>query len=209
VTSTGGVTLFDTAIGQCGLAWGEHGVSGVQLPEADTAATCARLHRRFPAMTEGPPPGGVRTAIEGIVALLAGQPADLTAVTLDLGGVPEFHRRVYAVARTIPCGHTLSYGEVARRLGDPGAARAVGQALGRNPFPVIVPCHRVLAAGGRMGGFSAAGGAATKRRMLAIEGAPESGGRPLFDAEAYQSATNASGGPMLDAAGPSRSTYPR
>lgn len=206
MTTAGGLTLFDTAIGQCGLAWGERGVTGVQLPEADAAATRARLRRRFPASIEGPAPADARAAIDGIVALLDGQRSDLTGVVLDLRGVLEFHRRVYAVARTILCGRTLSYGEVANRLGDPGAARAVGQALGRNPFPVIVPCHRVLAADGRLGGFSAGGGTATKRRMLEIEGAPASGGRPLFDAEALHSARNASGGPMLDAAGPRRST---
>jgi methylated-DNA-[protein]-cysteine S-methyltransferase len=186
VTTTAGLNLFDTAIGRCGVAWGERGVTGVQLPEANAAATRARLRRRFAAVTEAPAPAYIRAVVEGIVAVLDGEPCDLGGVALDLRGVPPFHRRVYAVARTIPSGRTLAYGEVAARLGDAGAAQAVGQALGRNPFPVVVPCHRVLAAGGGIGGFSAGGGTATKRRMLELEGAPAIGGRPLFDAVEHQ-----------------------
>ncbi len=109
--------------------------------------------------------------IESIQALLRGEPADLSSVVLDWRGVPEFHRRVYELALAIPPGRTLTYGEVAQQLGEPGAARAVGQALGKNPYAPIVPCHRVLAAGGRAGGFSAPGGTLTKLRMLEIEGA--------------------------------------
>ena len=105
------------------------------------------------------------------MALLGGARPDLTSVPLDLSGVPEFHRRAYEVARTIPPGRTLTYGDIAHRLGQPGSAQAVGQAMGHNPFPIIVPCHRVLAAGGKDGGFSARGGVGTKRRMLVIEGA--------------------------------------
>jgi methylated-DNA-[protein]-cysteine S-methyltransferase len=121
---------------------------------------------------ESPPPAAIRRAIVGIRALLAGDHADLSAVPLDFDGVPSFHRRVYEAARGIPPGATLTYGEVAARAGASGAARAVGQALGRNPFPLVVPCHRVLAAGGRLGGFSAPGGVSTKAHLLAIEGAP-------------------------------------
>jgi methylated-DNA-[protein]-cysteine S-methyltransferase len=112
----------------------------------------------------------VKAATDGIVALLAGAKRDLREVLLDMAGIPEFNRRVYELARTIPPGSILTYGEIAMRLGAPGTARAVGQALGQNPFPIVVPCHRVLAADGRMGGFSAPGGVATKRRMLEIEG---------------------------------------
>jgi len=166
-----GFALFDTAIGRCGIAWGECGVAGVQLPEAGEAETRARMFHRFPAAGETAPPPVVQQAVERIVALLRGEASDLSTVALDMDGVPEFHRRVYDTARTIPPGGTLSYGDIARRVGAPGAARAVGQALGRNPFPIVVPCHRVLAAGGRIGGFSAQGGVATKRRMLAIESA--------------------------------------
>jgi len=168
---TYGFRLFDTAIGRCGIVWNECGVAGVQLPEARAPETRSRLLRRFPDAREAPPPPDVQRALDGIVALLRGEASDLSAVALDMEGVPPFHRRVYEVARTIPPGATLSYGAVAARLGAPGAARAVGQALGRNPFALVVPCHRVLAAGGKAGGFSANGGVATKLRLLAIEGA--------------------------------------
>jgi methylated-DNA-[protein]-cysteine S-methyltransferase len=166
-----GWTLFDTAIGRCGIAWSGRGVVGMQLPEANERATRARLLRNFPDAREAPPPPEVRCALDGIVALLRGKASDLAAVALDMDGVPPFHRRVYALARKIPPGATLSYGDIAARLGAPGAARAVGQALGHNPFAIIVPCHRVLAAGGKVGGFSANGGVTTKRRLLAIEDA--------------------------------------
>src|ERR1700736_2741371 len=176
--------LFDTAIGRCGIAWGEGGVAGVQLPEAGEAETRARMLHRFPAAGETAPPPEVECVVERIVALLGGEADDLAAVALDMNQVPEFHRRGYEVARTIPPGQTLSYGDIAARIGSPGAARAVGQALGRNPFPIVVPCHRVLAAGGKIGGFSAQGGVATKRRMLAIEGAQMNGAAAFFDGEA-------------------------
>ena len=167
-----GFALFDTAIGQCGMAWSEQGLTGVQLPEASESHTRERMQRRFPQMGEIAPPPEVLGAMRDIVALLGGepnQPADLSNIRLDMQTVPPFHQRVYALARTIPPGTTLTYGEIATRLGDPGLARAVGQALGHNPFAPVVPCHRVLAAGGRSGGFSANGGVATKLRMLQIE----------------------------------------
>jgi methylated-DNA-[protein]-cysteine S-methyltransferase len=164
-------TLFQTAIGCCGIAWSELGVTGVQLPEASSAKTRARMLRRFPGAREAEPPPEVQRAANGIVALLRGEASDLSTIVLDLDGVPPFHRRVYEVARTIRPGATLTYGELAARLGEPGMAREVGQALGRNPFAVIVPCHRVVAAGGQTGGFSANGGVATKLRILSIEGA--------------------------------------
>jgi len=176
-----GFALFDTAIGACGIAWGARGLLGVQLPEASEGRTRARMRRRFPDAPEGPPPPPVQRAIDGIVALLSGEAIDLSAVALDMEGVPPFERRVYEVARTIPAGATLAYGDIAARLGAPGEARAVGQALGQNPFPLVVPCHRVLAAGGRVGGFSANGGIATKLRLLSIERARTSAAPSLFD----------------------------
>src|SRR5688500_7973802 len=112
-----GSALFDTAIGRCGIAWGARGVTAVQLPERDDAATRGRLPGSFP---ESDPPPEVRDAIEEIRALLRGERRDLAGIVLDLDGVPEFHRRVYAVARTIPPGSTTTYGDVARRLGMPG-----------------------------------------------------------------------------------------
>jgi methylated-DNA-[protein]-cysteine S-methyltransferase len=176
-----GFSLFDTAIGACGIAWGEHGLVGVQLPEADEARTRARMLRRFPGVAEAAPPPDVRAAADRIAALLRGERDDLGDIALDMSGVPPFERRVYDCVRAIAPGATLTYGEVAARVGEPGAARAVGQALGRNPFAPIVPCHRVLAADGRSGGFSAQGGVATKLRMLQIEGARIGAEPGLFD----------------------------
>ncbi len=175
--------LFDTAIGPCAVAWDGGGARlvGLELPEASAAATRARLLRHVGAAEPAPPPPAVRTAIEGIQALLRGEPRDLLDIELDMTGVPDFHRRVYAVARRIPPGATRTYGELAAELGDARLARAVGQALGRNPFAPVVPCHRILAAHGRPGGFSAGGGALTKLRMLAIEGAAPGGTASLFD----------------------------
>jgi methylated-DNA-[protein]-cysteine S-methyltransferase len=164
-----GIAFFDTAIGRCGIAWAECGIVGVQLPESNDVSTRARMLRRFPNARELKPPADVRRAIDGITALLRGAPSDLSTVMLDMAGVPAFNRRVYEIARAIPVGATLSYGEIAARLGKRDAARAVGQALGRNPFAIVVPCHRVLAAGGKLGGFSAAFGVKTKQRLLSIE----------------------------------------
>jgi methylated-DNA-[protein]-cysteine S-methyltransferase len=166
-----GFALFDTAIGTCGLAWNGRGISSVQLPERTASAIRTRLMRQRPQATEQPPPPDVAAAIDGMTAVLAGRRVDLSEVAVDWDQIPDFNRRVYEVARSIPSGKTLTYGEVAAGIGEPGAGQAVGQALGRNPVPIVVPCHRVLAAGGQMGGFSAPGGAATKRRMLVIEGA--------------------------------------
>jgi methylated-DNA-[protein]-cysteine S-methyltransferase len=172
--------LFDTAIGTCGVVWTPRGVAGVQVHNASERATRASLLRRFPDAQETEPTPAVRRAIDGIIALLSGQPSNLSDVTIDLDKVPEFNRKVYGVARTIPPGATLTYGEIAERLGDKLLARDVGQALGQNPIPLIVPCHRVLAAGGKTGGFSAPGGVVSKLRLLTIEGAQPSG-PTLFD----------------------------
>jgi len=176
-----GFALFDTTIGRCGIAWGARGISGVQLPEASEAKTRARLMQRYARAREAAPPADVQRAIEVIAALLDGEPKDLSAVALDMDGIAQFDRRVYDAARTIPAGATLSYGELAARLGERALAREVGQALGRNPFPIIVPCHRVLAAGAKAGGFSANGGVATKLALLTIERARTSDAPTLFD----------------------------
>ncbi len=176
-----GFAVFETAIGNCGAAWSEAGIVGVQLPERSAAATRARMARRFPDAAEGVPPPSVAFTLGEVVRLLQGERIDLSATPLDQDGIDDFERRVYAVARSIPAGSTLTYGEIAARMGLPGAARAVGRALGRNPFPIIVPCHRVLAAAGAAGGFSASGGVMTKARMLSIEGARTSAAPLLFD----------------------------
>ncbi len=161
--------LFETAIGDCAVAWNVYGIVGVQLPEGDVVSASARMARRFPGASKGEAPPEISAAIDAIVALLEGDEADLSGLQLDLSQTPAFEARVYAGARAIPRGQTRTYGQVATSVGEPGAARAVGQAMGRNPFPIIVPCHRVVAADGRLGGFSAHGGAATKIRLLEIE----------------------------------------
>jgi methylated-DNA-[protein]-cysteine S-methyltransferase len=166
-----GFAVFETAIGRCAIAWSGEGIIGLALPERDDRSLRVRMQRRHPGMKEGPAPSRVRDAIADIQRLLVGEKRDLSAVVVDLTDIPEFDRRVYAEARTISPGDTVTYGDIAHRLGDGSLSRAVGQALGRNPIPVIVPCHRVLAAQGKMGGFSAPGGTSTKRRLLEIEGA--------------------------------------
>ena len=153
-----GYTIFDTAIGRCGIAWGDHGVVGVQLPEAREIETRGRMLRQYPDARELRPPLNVEIAIEGIVALLRGQPCDLSDVTLDMNGVPPFNRRVYEFTRTIPRGETRTYGEVAASLRASGAVHSVAQAISRNPFMIIVPCHRVLEAGSYADKISPNGG---------------------------------------------------
>ncbi|MBI1203104.1 MAG: methylated-DNA--[protein]-cysteine S-methyltransferase [Rhodopseudomonas sp.] len=172
-------TVFDTAIGPCGIAWNERGLIGVQMPEGDEHATRARLRQRFPAAHEASPSPFARAAIDGIKALLAGERRDLIDIAIDNSETPDFNARVYKIVRQIPPGQTLTYGEVAEKLGDKSLARAVGVAMGQNPCPIVMPCHRVLAASGKSGGFSAPGGVATKLTLLTIEGA-QPGGPTLF-----------------------------
>jgi methylated-DNA-[protein]-cysteine S-methyltransferase len=175
--------LFDTVIGRCGLAWGEAGLIGVQLPETAPGAAWARLRRRFPAAVEGLPPPGIERVMARLRAVLAGSRDDLADIVLDLTDIPDFHRRVYEIIRAIAPGQTSTYGEVARAMGTAGAARAVGKALGENSWPIVVPCHRVLAASGRIGGFSADGGTTAKARLLTLERARTSAVPTLFDLE--------------------------
>jgi methylated-DNA-[protein]-cysteine S-methyltransferase len=178
--STRNFALFDTAIGVCGIVWTTRGIVGVQLPEGSADATRRRVRRRFADAAEAPPPPGVQRAIDGIVALTAGEPRDLADVAIDDDVIPEFNRRVYAIVRMVPPGATITYGEIAKRLGDPLLARDVGRAMGENPTPIVMPCHRVLAAAGKTGGFSAAGGVVTKLQLLTIENA-QPNGPTLFD----------------------------
>jgi methylated-DNA-[protein]-cysteine S-methyltransferase len=176
-----GYTLFDTPIGSCGLTWNEVGITGLQLPEKTAAATRARVQRRWPGVAETVPPAHIQRAIDQVLKLLDDGKTDLTDIPLDLSATPDFNQRVYEAARAIPPGQTLTYGEIAKRIGaEPQQAREVGAALGKNPIAIIVPCHRVLAANGKMGGFSATGGVDTKRRILEIEGASAVGAGPLF-----------------------------
>jgi methylated-DNA-[protein]-cysteine S-methyltransferase len=172
--------IFETAIGAVGIAWNPRGLIGVQLPHADEAKTRIRMRQRFPDAQEAPPPSEVQAAIDGITALLRGEPRDLADIKIDDSETPAFNAKVYAITRKIPPGKTITYGEIATQLGDKLLARDVGQALGQNPCPIVMPCHRVLAAGGKTGGFSAVGGVVTKLKLLSIEGAQPSG-PTLFD----------------------------
>lgn len=159
--------LFDTAFGRCALAWSDRGLSAVRLPGGDDAQTLSRL--RAQPSTQADAPAWVNAAVAAMQAHLSGQMHDLRDLPLDTEGVGDFELRVYALTRALDPGRTCTYGEMARALGEPAALRAVGQALGHNPWPLVVPCHRVLAAGGKLGGFSAPGGSETKRRLLVLE----------------------------------------
>jgi methylated-DNA-[protein]-cysteine S-methyltransferase len=169
-----GYACFDTPAGPCGLAWNDAGeLLGAQLPEGGRAATLARLARRFPGLAQAEPPEAVARTMQRWRAVLAeGSRDTLADVPICYHGVPPFHQRVLELTRQIPPGQTRSYGDLARALGDLSLARAVGQALGANPFAPIVPCHRVMAAGGQAGGFSGPGGLKGKLGLLQWEGAP-------------------------------------
>lgn len=164
-------TFFETDIGWAGLAWGEAGLAAAHLPDATPEIARQSFLRRFPDAQEGEPPAYVRDAIARIRALMAGEAADLTQVPIEIGRVSEFNARVYEIARAVPPGQTITYGQIAEQMGDKLLARDVGAALGQNPWPIVVPCHRVTAANGKLGGFSARGGVNTKVKLLAIEGA--------------------------------------
>ncbi|MGZ8348580.1 MAG: methylated-DNA--[protein]-cysteine S-methyltransferase [Allosphingosinicella sp.] len=177
-----GAALFATAIGLCGIVWRPAGLVGLQLPEASDGLARRRIAQRFPDLAGAVPPVWVGEVVERVRGLLAGGRDDLLSVPLDFSTVGAFEASVYRAARRIPPGRTLTYGELAQQVGDRGRARAVGQALGRNPWPIVVPCHRITAAQGRTGGFSAPGGGATKLRLLEIEGALAVDSLPLFGA---------------------------
>jgi methylated-DNA-[protein]-cysteine S-methyltransferase len=172
--------VFETVIGWAGIAWGDKGLIGAHLPESDPAIARKSFARRFPEAIEAQPPPELTSVIEGIRALMRGEKADLLEAPLDLARVPEFNAKVYEIARQIPPGQTLTYGEIAVKLGDKLLAQQVGAALGKNPWPIVVPCHRVTAANGKLGGFSARGGTQTKLKLLAIEGAEAAGPPDLF-----------------------------
>ncbi|HLI98091.1 methylated-DNA--[protein]-cysteine S-methyltransferase [Bradyrhizobium sp.] len=174
-------SIFDTAIGRCGIAWSQSGIVGVQLPEAREIDTRRRLFQLYPEARETRPTPNVDVAIEGIVALLRGEAADLADITLDMSGIHAFDQRTYQVTRRIPRGQTVTYSEIASRMGTPSSVRPVTQAIGRNPFVVIVPCHRVLEAGSYTDKMSAHGGLISKRRLLSIEGTGSPASKTLLD----------------------------
>jgi methylated-DNA-[protein]-cysteine S-methyltransferase len=172
--------LFDTALGRCGVAWSARGLVGVQLPEKDSSATERRLAAKTGSAGAAEPPPAMVAMIDDIRRYLAGEPVDFSAVPLDLERCDEFRRKVYDALRQVAFGHTVTYADLARMAGAATweGARDVGEAMGRNPVPIVIPCHRCLAAGGKLGGFSAYGGAATKRKLLALEGVHLDGGEP-------------------------------
>ena len=167
------LVTFATALGRCAVRWSAAGITGMLLPSGG-------LPRGASFEGGASVPAFVARAIEGMVAVMGGSPRDLREIALDQRGIDPFRRDVYTATRAIPPGSTRSYGEVAKALGRTDAARDVGAALARNPFPIIVPCHRVVAANGALTGFSGPGGLATKRRMLELEGAPGYGQQVLF-----------------------------
>jgi methylated-DNA-[protein]-cysteine S-methyltransferase len=164
-----GLTLVETRLGWIGLAWSAHGLTQLQLPEATRAATLRRLRMRAGDVAEVEAPAPVREAIALILRFASGEPVDFSGVAIDIEEVDAFRRAIYAATREIGYGHTTTYGALCAAAGHPGMARETGQAMATNPLPLIVPCHRVLAAGGRLGGFSAPGGASAKLRLLDLE----------------------------------------
>lgn len=164
-------TVFDTQAGFCAIAWGETGVVRFQLPDSSAELAERHILRRLPSAQRATAPAAVAAVIAAAQRYFAGEPIDFSGVAVDLDGQDDFFQRIYAATRRIDWGHTTTYGTLAKELGaGPEAARAVGQAMAKNPVPLIIPCHRVLAAGGKVGGFSAPGGSTAKLRMLALEG---------------------------------------
>lgn len=166
-----GHRVFQTALGFVGIAWSESGLTRLCLFQRDRAAVERRLEKLgFAGGDIADGPGWVTALVADISAYAEGEPVDFSTVPVDLAGVDDFRLAIYASARRLGFGETTTYGELAGRAGHSGLSRETGQALGSNPVPLVIPCHRILAAGGRIGGFSAPGGAATKERMLALEG---------------------------------------
>ncbi len=162
-------TLFDTAAGPCGIAWNARGVTHFALPGSSRGTSEARIRRCSGGQRSDDPPPAIKAVIADVQRYYAGEEVDFSSVAVDLSGLSDFQQRLYQSLRGVRFGRTTTYGELARTLGCPDA-REVGRAMGRNPVPLIIPCHRVLAAGGKPGGFSAPGGVDTKAKLLALEG---------------------------------------
>jgi len=173
--------VFDTEAGFCAIAWSATGIARFQLPDSSAEAAERHMLRRLPQATPGAPPAAVAEVIAAAQRYFAGEKIDFAVVAVDLDGQDDFFKRIYAATRQVDWGRTTTYGCLAKELGaGPEAARDVGQAMARNPVPLIIPCHRVLAAGGKLGGFSARGGVNTKLKLLAIEGAKAASQGDLF-----------------------------
>jgi methylated-DNA-[protein]-cysteine S-methyltransferase len=172
--------IFETAAGFCGIAWNEEGVTRFQLPTKSAGSTESLLLRRIPDAVRAVPPTEIADTVEAVKRYFAGEPVDFSTVKLDLGEQDDFFRRIYEAARRVGWGRTTTYGTLAKELGaGPEAARDVGQAMAKNPVALIIPCHRVLAAGGKIGGFSAPGGSTAKQRMLELEGVQVTPSKPM------------------------------
>jgi methylated-DNA-[protein]-cysteine S-methyltransferase len=176
--------VFETASGFCGIAWNSVGITCLRLPTKTAEAAERALRRRAPGAEPGAPTPAVAEAVAAVKRYFEGEQTDFSGIELDLGDQEAFFEQVYAAARRVGWGHTTTYGALTKEVGaGPEAARDVGQAMARNPVPLIIPCHRVLAAGGKVGGFSAPGGSATKLRMLELEGVHVEQPRPVRQAE--------------------------
>ena len=176
--------IFETASGFCGIGWSDAGIARFQLPAKSAEAAERMMLRRAPGAEPGTPPPTVGAAVAAAKRYFEGEETDFSQLALDLDGQDEFFKRVYTAARRVKWGQTTTYGAIAKDLqGGPETAREVGVAMSRNPIPLIIPCHRVLAAGGKLGGFSAPGGASSKMRMLILEGSyrePAKDGQAAF-----------------------------
>jgi methylated-DNA-[protein]-cysteine S-methyltransferase len=177
--------IFETAGGFCGIAWNSVGITRFQLPAENATATERNLLRRLPDAAPGVATPQVEKAIAAAKRYFDGEKIDFSDLALDLDGQDEFFKQIYAALRRVGWGDTTTYGTLAKEVGaGPEAARNVGQAMAQNPVPLIIPCHRVLAAGGKVGGFSAPGGSTSKIRMLELEGVrlgpPEPAQQSLF-----------------------------
>jgi methylated-DNA-[protein]-cysteine S-methyltransferase len=176
-----GYAIFDTAVGRCGIVWSGSGVLSVQLPQAREIDTRRRLYQLYPEAREARPPVNTEIAVVGITAILRGQDFDLAEVTLDLNAISHFNRRVYEFTRTIPRGETRTYSEVAQQMRREGTEREIAQAIAKNPYMIIVPCHRVLENGHYADKIAPSGGTISKRHLLSIEGTHLSASKTLFD----------------------------
>ena len=172
--------LFEAASGSCGVAWSAAGLTRMQLPEATAKETADRLIAKGCAPWIASPPTEIAACIDLLKLYFAGEPVDFLSVTLDMAGLSQFEIDVYQALRRVGYGQTTSYGALASQVGSPGAAQAIGMAMGRNPWPIIVPCHRVLAASRKIGGFTAPGGITTKRKLLGMESRHVTSEQDLF-----------------------------
>lgn len=178
---------FDTAMGFCAIAWSEAGITRFPLPSRSAEAAERSMRRRAPRAEPAAPPEDVAAVVAAAKRYFAGEETDFSHIRLDLTGEDAFFARIYAALRRVGWGCTTTYGALAKEVGAPReAARDVGKAMAKNPAPLIIPCHRVLAAGGKIGGFSAPGGSGTKLRMLELEGVRVGSPRPEATQQAFR-----------------------